>query len=370
MRVIGIFAWLALVGALSGATLSNPRRIGTGFEFFVAGASNAVYAIEASSDVQNWTLVATDRQFGEVRTISMPASAREEFYRVRLLRPLFVGAFGARESINLAGSGVSVDSFDSRDPSYFGADGTFDPTKARDRGDIMTNSALTNSLGLGNAKVRGVLHVPPGGSAVLGPGGSVGSRAWVNSGQPGIEPGHLIEGTNRVFVDAELPVGVYVTPGPGLIAGTNYTYVLSNGHYALPELMLSSSRRMAITGRAILYVSRSVHVSAGMVIMPDASLDMYVGAPDASMILSAGVNQSGSAAAFAYYGLPGNVSVFIQGIGSFAATIYAPAASVYFGGGGNDELDFSGAVVGRNITVNGKMNVHYDESLGVAGPAL
>ena len=365
MRFIGIFAGLTLVGALSAATLSNPRRVGTGFEFSVTGASNAIYAIETSGDLQNWRAVVTNRQFGEVRMISIPASAQEEFYRARLLQRLFTGALGARESITFQGSGARVDSFDSRDPNYSRPDGSFDPAKARDRGDIITSSGLTNSLSIGNAKVYGVLRVPPGGSAILGPGGSVGSSAWVNSGQFGIEPGHLIEATSRVFPDAELAKGVYVTPGPGSVGGTNYTYVLSSGHYTLPELRGST----VVTGRATLYVSGSAQPYT-IVVLREASLDLYVGGASAAVELSRMVNESGNAAAFAYYGLPSNTNVSVATHGSFAGTIYAPAADVTFGGGGNDEADFSGAVVGRNITVNGKLNVHYDESLGVAGPEL
>jgi hypothetical protein len=360
---------LALVSASTAATLSNPRRVGAGFEFSILGASNAIYAIEASRDLQSWTAVATNRQLGETRMISIPSSAQEEFYRARLLRPLFTAAMSARESISFKGAGVRVDSFDSGDP-LASTDGQYDPAKARDHGDIITSSALTNSLDLGNAKVRGVLRMPPGGSPIFGPSASVGSSAWVNSGQFGIEPGHLVEETNRVFPDAELPQGnVYVTPGPGLFGTNYYSYVLSNGHYTLPALMVGSTRAMLVTGRAALYVSGSVYVRGGIVITRDASLHLYVGAADASIGFSGVVNESRNAAAFAYYGLPSNVNVSVTGSDFFTGTIYAPAANVFFGGGGNDELDFIGAVVARNITVTGKMGMHYEEHLGVAGPA-
>jgi hypothetical protein len=362
VRFIAILACLALVTALTAATLSNPRRVGVGFEFSILGTSNAIYAIEASRDLQNWTTVATNRQLGEARMISIPSNAPEEFYRARLLRPLFTGALAVRESISFNGGGVRVDSFDSADP-LASTNGQYDPAKTRDLGDIMTISALTNSLYLGNAKIRGVLRVPPGNSPVLGIAGSVGSSAWVDSGQLGIQPGYLIEETNRVFVDAELPQGsVYVTPEPGFVGTNYYTYVLSNGNYTLPRLILSS--RMAITGRATLYVSGSVDAPA-IRILPDASLDLYVGGPEANL---RGV-VSFNARAFAYYGLPGNTNVSVGGNASFAGTIYAPAANLYFGGGGNDEVDFIGAFVARKINVNGKMLVHYDEHLGVAGPA-
>jgi hypothetical protein len=217
VRFTGIVAWLALVNVLSAATLSNSRRVGTGFEFSIVGASNDIYAVDASTNLQNWTAVMTNRQAGEVRMISMTASAQAEFYRVRLLQPLFTGAFGAREWIDFAGSGVRVDSFDSAD-ALASADGRYDPAKARDRGDITVSSDLTNALSIANAKVHGALHVATGGGVILGPSASVGSSAWVNSGQVGIEPGHLVEGPSRLFVDAELPTGpVYVTPGSAII---------------------------------------------------------------------------------------------------------------------------------------------------------
>ena len=108
--------------------------------------------------------------------------------------------------------------------------------------------------------------------------------------------------------------------------------------------------------------------------MRNASLDLYVGGPSAAINFSAVSNENRDpttfATAFAYYGLPGNTNVAVGGTGSFAGTFYAPAAKVTFGGGGNDQVDFIGAIVGRNIKVNGRMNVWYDEALGVAGPAL
>jgi hypothetical protein len=167
-------------------------------------------------------------------------------------------------------------------------------------------------------------------------------------------------------VDAELPTGhVYVTPGPGSIGGTNYTYVLADGHYTLPELRLSW---MAVIGRATLYVPGSADVGGRIVIMRDASLDLYVGGASTSISLSSVVNESGNAAAFAYYGLPNNTNVRAHG-DFFSGTIYAPGADVTIGGGGTDELKMSGAVVGRNIRVNGKLLLHYDEWLGIGGPA-
>jgi len=350
---------------LGAATLSNARRVDTGFEFSITGESNAIYAIEASWDLRNWTRVATNRQFGEVRLISMPASAQQEFYRVRPVRPLFTAALAVRESVEFVGSGGFVDSFDSRDPRFFRPDGTLDPSQLLDYGDIVTSSTLSNSLIIGNAHVYGKLRAPVDGGAVLGPNGVVGSILWHLNVASGIQAGWFVEGTAYV-VDAELPQGhVYVTPGPGSVDGTNYTYVLSNGHYTLPQLTLSS---MLVTGRATLHVAGSAQVGGRIVIMENASLDLYVGGVSASINLPDVVNESRNAAAFAYYGLPGNTNVSVGASGSFAGTFYAPAADLTFGGGGSDHSDICGAVVGRNIRVNGKLRMRYDEALGVAGP--
>ncbi len=345
--------------------LTAPRRVGPDFDFSILGASNAIYAIEASRDLHDWAPVVTNRQLGEVRLIAVPSSAPEEFYRVRLLRPLFTGALAARDSLNVGGGGLRVDSFDSRDPNFSGPGGTIDVAKVRDHAAIITGSVLTNSLYLGNSKVLGVVRVPPDATPLLGPSASVGSSEWVNSGQVGIQPGHLVEATNHVFVDVELPRGVYVTPGPGFFGTNYYSYVLTNGYYTLPTL---TTQPMLVTGRATLCVSTSVRTSGNIVIQRGASLDLYVNAPDA--VLGGVANQNSTAAAFAYYGLPGNTNVSVGGNASFVGTIYAPAATITISGGGNDEVDFIGAIVGRSIRLLGKMNVHYDESLAVAGPAL
>ena len=53
---------------------------------------------------------------------------------------------------------------------------------------------------------------------------------------------------------------------------------------------------------------------------------------------------------------------------AFLGTIYMPEADFTLGGGGNDAIDFIGAVVAKNIKMNGHFNFHYDEALGRNGP--
>jgi hypothetical protein len=74
VRLVALVACLVTAGVLSAATLTAPRRVGASFEFSIIGASNAIYSIEASRDLHDWTPVTTNRELGEVRLISMPST--------------------------------------------------------------------------------------------------------------------------------------------------------------------------------------------------------------------------------------------------------------------------------------------------------
>ncbi len=54
----------------------------------------------------------------------------------------------------------------------------------------------------------------------------------------------------------------------------------------------------------------------------------------------------------------------MSGNSAFNGTIYAPEADISFSGGGNNTVDFMGAIVGKSVRISGKYQFHYDESLG------
>jgi hypothetical protein len=89
---------------------------------------------------------------------------------------------------------------------------------------------------------------------------------------------------------------------------------------------------------------------------------MYVAGANADFG-SSGINKTGKAANFIYYGLPGNTSVALASNGDFTGAIYAPSASFKLSGGGSTAQHFSGACVTRTISVNGHYQFHYDEAL-------
>lgn len=52
----------------------------------------------------------------------------------------------------------------------------------------------------------------------------------------------------------------------------------------------------------------------------------------------------------------------MSGNSAFNGVIYAPEAFIKLSGGGNDGVDFSGAILGKQISLNGHYNFHYDEA--------
>ncbi len=153
-------------------------------------------------------------------------------------------AIAARTTIEIDGSGVIIDSYDSRNP-FWSNYGRYDPNHVRDNGDVLCNGALTNSIMLGSAGVYGHVATGPGGGAVLTGTGSIGSHAWQASHPGEIEPNGM-EGrvwyshdSDFVVMPIVLPYNAGLPAGPGaLIVTTNFSissnYVGSSSVYPDP----------------------------------------------------------------------------------------------------------------------------------------
>jgi hypothetical protein len=371
---LGMMAFaMTVVGAVR---LGNPARIGSQLQFTVTGESNASYIIEGSTNLQQWRPVLSSRESGVTRTVSVNATETRSYYRARVARP-FAGALAARDYINLQGNNVSIDSFDSASTNYSTA-GRYDPVKHRDGGDVAAFLGLTNSLNVGNVKIYGKLWTGPGGSAVIGPQGGIGSIAFVdnpiNTGM--IQPGWLRDDMDPYFADATVPsLGVTFTPSSGgSVGGTNYAYVLGNENYRILNFSMNTGTIM-VTGRATFWIQRDLNIggTAKIVITPTGSLTLYLGTSfetNTTTIIAGGgiVNQTYRALGFQYCGLPSNTSVSLTGTGHLAGTIYAPNAALTLNSGGGAFEDFSGAIVSKSITMNVPLNFHYDENLAQSGP--
>jgi hypothetical protein len=362
--------YIALVTLIGGgsfaATLSNPTRTGNQFQFTVTGETNAVYIVEASTNLQQWFSVLTNSEASLARAITLNASGQQNYYRVR--NGLFAVALAAKGYVNLSGSYLTADSFDSADPGQ-STNGQYDPLKARDHGDVAAYAGLTNSTNVGSASIKGVLWTGPGGAIAIGPNGRVGSLAWhANPNTAGmIEPGWARDDANVALADVTLPsesLGGF-TPSSGLYQGISYTFVLGlYPHYRMVNLSMSGNQTLVVTGRVSLYVQTTVSMTgnSSILITPGASLTLYVGGPTANLGGNGIINQNANALSFSYCGLPTNTSLDLGANGTFIGTIYAPNASVAFHGSNSDE-DVVGAVVAKGIFMNGHFNFHYDENL-------
>jgi hypothetical protein len=290
---------------------------------------------------------------------------------------LFQKVMLAKERINMNGNGITTDSYDSTNPNL-STGGIYDPTKVGDNGDVGAIATGTNIVNVGNANIKGRVHTGKGGTAAVKQlGGVVGSLGWHVSPGKGVEPGWANDDLNVSLPDVELPftggalppVGGTLTVTNGPVTGTNlaYKYILSGGNFELSSLDVKSGERIAVTGDSVLLVKGDVTLLGGVDILPGGSLQMYVAGASATLGGS-GINQSGRATNFVYFGLPSNTSLNLPSNGDFTGVIYAPSAGLKLNGGGSATLHFSGACVNREIIIGGHYTFHFDESLRGSGP--
>ena len=294
-----------------------------------------------------------------------------------LKTPLFSVAMAAIGQINLNGNNIRTDSFDASDSNY-SINGRYpmgDPSKTKDNGSVVTLSTLINSLSVGNANIKGKVKTGPQGTIAIGNNGSVGSKAWVDGGNKGIQAGYSADDFNIDFPSAVLPnVSWSALPGATSynIDGISYDRVFFNsGTYVVSSLsgkiLIATNAQVTllVTGNVSLNGSERIDISP-----ENASLTIYMAGSSFSTSGGAGINNlSQMATTFAYFGLPSNTSLNLGGNANFSGTIYAPQADFSLGGGGNNVYDFVGASVTKTVTMNGHYNFHYDESLKKVGPS-
>lgn len=282
--------------------------------------------------------------------------------------PLFAVAMAAERTIDLNGNNITTDSFDSADPNY-SDNGRYplnNPLKQKDSGDVATNFTIQDSLDVGNANIKGRAKTGPNGTIRVGPNGSVGSKAWVEGGNKGIQPGYGADDMNVYFPPVSLPSATWSSvPVVNMnINGKSYKYVITtSGDYwianASGSVYIASNvnARVVLTGDFKLTGNNEVRIAG------NSSLRLYMHGSTFAIAGNGVANESGNAANFSYYGLPSNTKVSFGGNASFTGTIYAPNADFSLGGGGNDTYDFVGASVTKTVQMNGKFRFHYDENL-------
>jgi hypothetical protein len=287
---------------------------------------------------------------------------------------MFSAALASTGPIDLNRNNLQTDSFDSADPNY--SAGGFYPfgsvTNTLSNGDMLTADSLTNSTGTGSASVKGQLRIGPNGTIDIGASGSVGDRAWVEGGNPGIEPGRSANDVHVFFPTPTLPSGwapIVPLRGAYLMDGVMYDYSLTNGQWRFSNLG-SGNFKIHIAGNAQVVVTSSLSMSGNDVIQigTNASLKLYLLGGSASFGGLGVANPNGTAGSFSFYGLAGNTNVILSATNSLAGTMLAPSANLTIGSGGIGMLGFVGGIVAKSVKLNGDSYFYFDEDLKRTGP--
>ncbi len=285
--------------------------------------------------------------------------------------PLFAVGILTRSNFNMNGNGTTLDSYDSSNTNY-STNGQWIASKRKAGGDLATDSAIIGDLSLGNGNIYGHVYTGPGSAqnaVQVGPNGAVGDLAW-NAGSSGIETGYWAGNFNTAITDVSAPAAGTALPAAAPSGTYKGSIVLSGGNYTAPT---DPGKPLVITGATTLWVQGSFS-PAGIIITNGGSLALYIGAASGSgnsLSLSGNgtINQPGLAVNLQIYGLPSLTSISLSGNAGFIGSVYAPEADFSGGGGGNNALDSSGALIVNSVTLNGHWNFHYDENLKVVGPS-
>src|SRR5260221_6755081 len=119
----------AIAGHADDPSLSQPVYRSGQFYFDVHGESKAGYVVLSTTNLSDWTPLATYQSVSSDRTLVSPAQNSLAFFKVqRLPLPLFRFALVVKDTIDLNGNNFLSDSFDSSDPSS-SANGLYSPNK-------------------------------------------------------------------------------------------------------------------------------------------------------------------------------------------------------------------------------------------------
>ena len=353
------FVSCVLLGASSilaaAPTLSDARLVTDQFQFRLNGEAGQAYIIQASRDLTNWSGVLTNVLEASAGVFSLPATNRSENFRAKVATPIFNHAVLA-QYFDPRQYAVVSDSFDSADPRFSTA-GQYDPAKRRDGGDIAAYHGLTIKA---NSKVAGRIWTSPEADVLLDPLASVGTLAWVDSGQAGIQPGHWSTNFQESWPVIRPPNGGYV-PTAAVVDGEYYDFVFANGDYRSDQLRLTTGK-ILVMGKCTLTVTHLFSPSSNVVIRfqsSDSSLRLYLFTPDAQI----GAQMQGVVTAdqFIIFGMATCVSLDVS-MPNFTGVIYAPNAVC--------DLTTSsvvGACTARYLRLNRPVSFHFDENLKRVG---
>lgn len=260
-------------------------------------------------------LLAVDPELWELRSVGTSTlSTREVRARIRRAQiPFFDGALFGEESVVINGN-VVTDSYDS-------AAGPYGPdNRLLSEASVGSNQDISLT---GNTTIYGDATPGPDGALTMGPNvvvaGSTDPRPQARELPPVPDPSGAIS-------------------LPDISLSGNSTYTLTSGTYRVGRISVTGNASLIVDatgGPVILFIEDSMDVAGnGIVTLSQRPRDFRIfSASEASLTIG------------------GNAAFFGQ--------VYAPAAEVHVVGNG----DIYGALVGRQVTLDGNAALHYDLSL-------
>jgi hypothetical protein len=296
----------------------------------------------------------------------------------------FANGLVAKETITFNGNNATVDSWNSdpdNNPATAAID--YDATTKRDNGTVGSISVAVGAIGVNNADIFG--YAATGGAAVTV--GSQGKVGPFNTPNGTIADGHTSTDFSASFDPVTAPPASYtninipnnadyVLPDDtGASAAADGTYYLSAINCDIKQVLKVAAGKKVVlrltTGAQAIKLTGG---SAAINLETGAKLEIYTeGDID---IAGQGVMNGGTTDAtcgqpinFQIWGTavaPDTQNIAVSGNGVYSGIIYAPQGHVTMNGGGNSG-NVSGSIVANDITLNGSVKFHYDESLGNMG---
>lgn len=293
----------------------------------------------------------------------------------------FANGLVAREFIRFNGSSATVDSWISQPDS--GGINTYSSLRARDQASVGSVSVAVNAVSVQNARIWG--YASTGGALPqVGPQGSIGP---FGSGNGFIDMNRV---STHFFANFEAGFSSRVVAAFPLPASTSdlaklstnappALVRLSSGKFRLASPLKLNSSVLEISGPVELFINATpgangleIGGNGAINILSSGSLTIYT-LCDVS-IAGNGLLNGGSTGTTA--GLPSKFQLYgqstaatlkqkitIAGNAALSGAIYAPNASVTISGGGSSDRDVLGSIVANDITFNGNVQFHQDESL-------
>jgi hypothetical protein len=241
------------------------------------------------------------------------------------------------------GGTFSADSYDSS-TNTDSTNGQYDPAK-RSAGALIATPGSVFSL-YGNTTIRG--YITSGGpSGTYTCSGS--ASASDGSLAKGVQAGHFTNGFSINLPPVSVPFTDGDIPQPGIVAGTNYDYVLDTDDYYVTNFI--SSGAIYVKGSASLYVTGLIGLNR-IVIAPNARLDLFIASPSISIAPVV----IGAAPFFTIFALPTCHDMTMTGGTQLNGLIYAPNTALNAQG----HAAISGAIAANTFNCQGTFDFHYD----------